>query len=147
MSLDERVEAARQQLTSRLHPLVAPILVATGAIAAVAYVGSVDPHEGGHYPTCPSLLVTGLYCPGCGSLRAIHDAANGDLAGAWDMNPFAVIVAPWLVWRWVAWVLAASGRPVRRRPAPAWALYVLAGAVVLYWIARNIPALEPYLAP
>lgn len=147
MAVDERVEKVQQTLLGRLHPLVVPLVVGAGALAAVTYVGNVDPHEGGHYPTCPSLLLTGFYCPGCGSLRAIHDLANGDLAGAWGMNPLAVIVIPWLVWRWIAWVLSAVGRPPRRRPAPAWSLYLLAALVVAYGILRNIPALAPYLAP
>ncbi|GIG54471.1 DUF2752 domain-containing protein [Demequina activiva] len=147
MSLLERVESAQRTAASRLHPLVAPVAVAVATVAATAYVAQVDPHEGGHYPTCPSLWLTGWYCPGCGSLRAIHDMAHLDLAGAWGMNPLAVLVVPWLLWRWAAWTAAALGRPVRRRPAPAWSLYALAGAVVLYAVLRNIPALEPYLAP
>ncbi|GMA37439.1 DUF2752 domain-containing protein [Demequina litorisediminis] len=68
MAVDERVEKTQQTLLGRLHPLVVPLAVGAGALAAVTYVGNVDPHEGGHYPTCPSLLLTGFYCPGCGSL-------------------------------------------------------------------------------
>ena len=41
----------------------------------------------GHYPTCPFLAITGWYCPGCGSLRAVHDLLHGDLAGAVRPQP------------------------------------------------------------
>ncbi len=143
----ERADAARQQVVARLHPLVTPAVVAIGALAGTAYIAQVDPHEGGHYPTCPSLWLTGLYCPGCGSLRAIHNLAHLDVAGAWAMNPLAVVVIPWLLWRWVAWTLSLLGRPVHRPPAPAWALYLLFAGVIIYTVARNIPALGPYLAP
>jgi len=136
----------------RLTALRAPAVVAAVAVASVAYLAAVDPHEGGHYPTCPSLLITGWYCPGCGSLRAIHDLAHGDLMGALGMNILAVVAIPWLVWRWWGWTAGAAGRPaagrlVARKPAPAWAIYALAVAIVLYWVARNIPSLAPYLAP
>ncbi len=32
-------------------------------MAAFAYVGTVDPNAPGHYPVCPLLHYTGLYCP------------------------------------------------------------------------------------
>ncbi|WNM26058.1 DUF2752 domain-containing protein [Demequina capsici] len=136
-----------ERLLARLPPFVAPAAVAAASIAATAYIAGVDPHEAGHYPTCPSLYLTGFYCPGCGSLRAIHDLAHLDLAGAWGMNPLAVLVLPWLAWRWIRWVLALRGVRTTTRPAPGWAIYTLLGAVVVYTIARNIPVLMPYLAP
>lgn len=147
MPVLERVESAQRRIDARLHPLAAPLLLAVGALAATAYVAQVDPHEGGHYPTCPSLWLTGFYCPGCGSLRAVHDLANLDLAGAWGMNPLTVLVIPWLAWRWLAWVLERIGHPVHRRPAPSWALYLLFAGICVYTVARNVPVLEPYLAP
>jgi len=133
--------------TNRWTALRAPAAVAAVAVVSVSYLAAVNPHEGGNYPTCPSLLLTGFYCPGCGSLRAIHDLAHGDVVGALDMNILAVIAIPWLVWRWYAWTAAAAGRTITRKPAPAWAIYALAGAIVVYWIARNLPPLAPYLAP
>lgn len=110
-------------------------------------VATVNPYETGHYPTCPSLWLTGWYCPGCGSLRALHDLAHFDVVGALGMNPLAVGVVPWLLWRWIAWMLAAAGRPIRRTLAPAWVLYGLAAGVVLYGVARNLPMFAPWLAP
>lgn len=128
-------------------PLVAPLAVGALAVASLAYVAAVDPHEPGHYPTCPSLLLTGWYCPGCGSLRALNSVTRFDLGGVWDMNPALLVAGPWLVWRWVRWLLEASGRRVPLKPAPGWALYGLAGVVGLYWIARNLGPLAPLLAP
>lgn len=124
-----------------------PLATAAVSVAALALVATVDPHEAGHYPTCPSLWLTGWYCPGCGSLRALHDLAHLDLMGALSMNPLAVVVVPWLLWRWIGWMLSVSGRPLKRSPAPGWALYLLAAGMVLYGVARNIPALAPWLAP
>ncbi len=140
-------ETTPQSLLSRLHPLAAPIAVGVVAIAATAYIGSVNPHEAGHYPTCPSLYLTGTYCPGCGSLRAVHDLANGDLLGAIDMNVLAVVAAPYLLYSYVTWLLRSAGVPIRRRLAPPWVIYGVLAAIIVYWIARNIPALHPYLAP
>lgn len=147
MTLTARVLEPGERLLARLHPSAAPIAVGVAGALATAYVASVDPHEGGHYPTCPSLYLTGFYCPGCGSLRAIHDLAHLDLVGAWGMNPLVLFAVPWLAWRWLKWLLASRGVHVRTRPAPGWALYLLFAGIVAYTVLRNIPALEPYLAP
>jgi hypothetical protein len=150
MTVVERVNDAVEaggRAALRLPAWAAPAGVAAAFLSAAAYIGAVNPHDAGHYPTCPSLWLTGYYCPGCGSLRATHDLVHGNLAGAWAMNPLFVIVVPWLAWRWIKWVLAATGHPVKTRPAPAWVLYAVFGVIIAYWIARNVPMLAPYLAP
>ena len=48
----------------------------------------------GSYGVCPLYALTGLWCPACGGLRATHDLAHGDLAGAWAMNPLWVLAVP-----------------------------------------------------
>jgi len=139
--------AASQRRTSRLPAYVAPVAVAVAAGAATAFIAFVDPNEAGHYPTCPSLWLTGWYCPGCGSLRAVHDLAHLNLAGAIDMNPMAVVAIGWLVWRWGWWFASTLGHGRKARPAPAWTIYLLAGGVLVYWLLRNVGPLAPYLAP
>lgn len=124
-----------------------PLAVAVVAVAATIVVATVNPHEAGHYPTCPSLYLTGWWCPGCGSLRALHDLAHGDLVGALGMNVLTVVAVPYLVWRWGGWFLETLGRPVTRRLAPPWTVWVTLGVIVGFAVARNIPMLIPYLAP
>ena len=139
--------AAPYRLASRLPAFAAPAAVAVVCGAATLLVAAVDPHEAGHYPTCPSLLITGWYCPGCGSLRAVHDLAHGNVAGAMDMNPFALVAIAWLVWRWGWWLAASLGRGRSVRPAPGWLIYGLAGVVGAYWLLRNVGPFASYLAP
>ena len=117
------------------------VAAVTGA-AAVAGVTlfAVDPNEPGHYPTCPFLLTTGYYCPGCGALRAVHDLLHGDLLGAIARNPLAVVALPYLLLAWLAWVLRISGRPTPRSTSlPSWVLWVVLGAVITFGVLRNVP--------
>jgi hypothetical protein len=126
--------------------LAGPAGVAGLAVAVVAYVGAVDPNVGGHYPTCPFLFVTGWYCPGCGSLRALHALAHLDLATAVARNPFAVAMVPLLVAIWLRWAgRSATGRrrSTAAHPALIWALL---GLVVVFWVLRNLPGFG-WLAP
>lgn len=134
---------APPQLVRRL---AGPVAVAVAASVGLATLALVDPHQAGHYPTCPFLWLTGLYCPGCGSLRALHDLAVVDLAGAWGMNPLLVVALPLLLVSWLAWARRSVTGAPRRLAHPAWIWATLA-LVLVYWVARNVPALAPWLAP
>ena len=143
MTLAAPVPATR----SRVRASLGPLGVAAGGVGVGALLGTVSPHVPGFYPMCPSYALTGLYCPGCGSLRALHDLAHLDVAGAWSMNPLMVLALPVVVASWFAWLhRAATGRP-RRWISPPWVPNVLLVVVLLFWVARNVPVLQPYLAP
>ncbi|MER7366634.1 DUF2752 domain-containing protein [Nonomuraea wenchangensis] len=133
--------------TDRIKGLLAPLGVAAGTGAVFALVGAVDPNEPGHYPTCPFLWLTGLYCPGCGTLRSIHALAHLDPVAALGLNPLMVAMIPFLLFWWGRWVVRAwQGRPRRTTLAhPAW-LWAFLAIVVVYWIVRNLP-FGAFLAP
>jgi hypothetical protein len=127
---------------------------ALGLAAATAVAGLtgtlilhfVDPNQPGHYPICPTYALAGVYCPGCGALRAVHNLTLGNLGAAWTMNPLVVLATPYLLWAWAAWVRrATTGRP-RSFLAPGWLIMALAFGLVAYGVARNIGGLE-FLAP
>jgi hypothetical protein len=121
----------------------ARVAVPAGVLAAVAgafaYVGTVDPNEPGHYPACPLLRLTGLYCPGCGGLRAAHAFVHGDLATALTDNAVAVLGFLGFAVLWTVWVVrAARALPIRIElgPVPLWSF----GAFVLvFTVVRNLP--------
>jgi hypothetical protein len=114
--------------------------VTLGGLAVGATLFAIDPNEPGHYPTCPFLATTGLWCPGCGSLRATHDLLHGDLAGALARNPMAVLAVPYLVLAFVTWILRVSGRAAPRSTSlPPWTIWALLGAVLAFGVLRNVP--------
>lgn len=109
-----------------------------GLAVILVFVYQVDPGVSALYPPCPVHYLTGLFCPGCGSLRALHALLHGRLMEAFSMNALMVISLPLLgllllrpAWSYKRWVHRL-------------ALVVL----ILYAIARNIPA-RPFslLAP
>lgn len=134
-------------MAARRTELVTALALGAIALAGTALVARVDPHEPGHYPVCPLFALTGLYCAACGGLRAVHDLAHGDLAGAWDMNPVLVLAVPVLLVAWLRWVRrAARHEPPRLARGTAAPLAVLV-LLVVYSVLRNVPALAPWLAP
>ena len=114
-------------------------LVAVGA--AFAYVGAVDPGEPGHYPVCPLLRFTGLYCPGCGATRALHHLLHGHVATAFDYNPLLILTLPLLLYLMVTSAVRTvrpGALPPRRPLSPAgmWTILLL---VITFAVLRNLP--------
>jgi hypothetical protein len=108
-------------------------------LAASAYVAAVDPNSPGHYPVCPTYAIAGIYCPGCGMLRATHDALHGDVAGMMARNPLAPLIYVGLVALFVVWARARwRGTPLRWDP-PRWLPAAMAVAFVAFTLARNVP--------
>jgi hypothetical protein len=130
----------------RLPAVCAPLATLAGTATALGVLAVGNPEQPGHYPVCPFHAMTGLWCPGCGSLRALHALTHGDLATAVQRNVLAVAVLPFLVGAWVAWFGRALGRPRTTRVAPPAALWGLLGLIVAFGVARNLPG-GAWLAP
>jgi hypothetical protein len=127
------------------------LLIAGLAAAAAAAVALrvFDPATSGVFPPCPLYYLTGWYCPGCGSLRAIHQLLHGNLQGAWAMNPLTIILLPFLAYGLASHaLLELRGQGLPRLFLPAMWIRALGVAIVLFGIARNLP-LHPFsqLAP
>lgn len=137
-SVQERVRPLLDP-SSRGRRLLRPAAVALTAAAAVGVVAAVDPNEPGHYPTCPWLYLTGTFCPGCGSLRAVHALAHGDVGAALARNPFAVLAFAGLALWFGVWTTRMWTGRTRTRMAPAWLLYALFVGIVAFWVLRNVP--------
>ena len=117
-----------------------PMAVAGLAAAAVVTVGVRDPHTAGNYPSCPSIALFGLHCPGCGSMRAMHHLAHGDIGGVLARNILVPIGLVLLAWAWFSWFDRRLGRyrlPELRPPVPV--LYASVVVVVAFGILRNLP--------
>ena len=135
----EREVARSEESSPRLRRLALPAVVGAGTLALTAYVAAVDPNQPGHYPLCPTLALAGIYCPGCGMLRATHDLVHGDLAGAIQRNPLAPLVLATMVALYAVWVVSRwTGRPVAWTPG-RWTPWLLLGGFVLFTVARNVP--------
>ncbi|MEU2430153.1 DUF2752 domain-containing protein [Streptomyces sp. NPDC007861] len=124
-------------------PLVRRVAAPLGAmgavVAAFAYVGAVDPNEPGHYPVCPLLRLTGIYCPGCGGLRSAHAFVHGDLAAALGSNAVATVGYGIFAVVWALWLVRAiRARPVRFELGTGW-WWGIGGLLLAFTVLRNLP--------
>lgn len=125
--------------------MVAPLATALGVAAATACVAVFDPNVGGPYPVCPSRLLFGIDCPGCGGLRATHALTQGDVAAAADHNLLLVIALPIAVVAFVLWCIRSwRGTPARPLQPRTRTIITIAAVVVVgaFTVGRN---LLPYL--
>ena len=90
-------------------------------------------------PRCPSKLITGYDCPGCGTQRALHALLHGDIAGAWRFNPYLFFAVPFLAT--VIWGSIDSlplSEKMRKITHNKWVAYGYIEAFIAWWIVRNI---------
>jgi hypothetical protein len=119
------------------------------ATAAIVMLDFFDPATSDLFPPCPVHYLTGWYCPGCGSLRALHQLLHGNLNAAGALNPLTLVLLPFLAYGIASYAL----NEIRGRHLPqlffsaAW-IRALCAVIILFGIARNIP-LHPFdwLAP
>jgi hypothetical protein len=99
------------------------------------------------YPSCAFHEMTGLYCPGCGSTRALHYLLHGELREALRYNALFVLVLPLL--GTIFFVYAIRRRPSTTTPRWQWRwLAVLVTLIVVFGVVRNIRRLPfSLLAP
>ncbi|MGV9310872.1 DUF2752 domain-containing protein [Streptomyces sp. NPDC003691] len=126
-----------------LRRLAAPLGTLAAVAAAFAYVGAVDPNEPGHYPACPLLRYTGIYCPGCGGLRSAHAFVHGDLGTALGANAVAVAGYGVFFVLWAVWTVRAArgvpGATWRISVRPVW-WWLTGASVLVFSVLRNLPA-------
>jgi hypothetical protein len=129
------------------------VAVTALSVAAIAVLASAiwllrtfDPGAAGNpFPSCLFHDITGWYCPGCGTTRALHALVHFDLMRAFAMNALLVVSLPLLG------TMALQGF-MRRALLPAAVSRVAfngrvwIGALLVFGIARNLPGLD-VLAP
>lgn len=115
-------------------------------ISALFFIGVIilylyNPATSGIYPPCPFRYLTGYYCPGCGSLRAMNQLLHGHLLTALDLNPLMVLSLPFVIYLLVSQLhISIGGRLLLKRVLFGKPFYIsLLATIFLYWILRNIP--------
>lgn len=134
---------------SSLRSILLPwgIVGGIGGLAALILF-TFDPSAHAFYPVCVFHRSTGLLCPGCGSLRAMHQLLHGHLAAAFRFNALLVSALPFAGW----WAVRYGIRKARSQPAglefsSVW-LWCALAAVVLFGVLRNLPFPQlAWLAP
>lgn len=102
---------------------VAPLVLVAAITAAVTVR---DPHGPGSWGVCPTQAICGIDCPGCGSLRALHDLTAGHWAESMGHNALVVPA--------ILFIAYATVRLPGTRWSLAWTVVFL-----VFTVLRNLP--------
>ena len=109
----------------RDRPVLFPVFLAI--VVAILLLSDSGPY--GHFPPCPLFFLTGLYCPGCGTIRALDHLLHGRAIAALHSNPLLLVALPILAW-------LCFHKRLRTHPrTPVIALIVL----LVFGLLRNLP--------
>jgi len=118
---------------------VLPILAVLAGLTIMLVLFVFDPSGNAFYPICLFHRTTGLLCPGCGSLRALHQLLHGHISEAFYYNPMLVMGIPVMIWfGWLVLVGRLRQTPVRIVRPGKW-VWLLVGVVLAFSIWRNVP--------
>jgi hypothetical protein len=126
----------RQYLSTEIY-LVATLLPTGGIVCLCLFLG--HPSEYVWFPFCPFHVWTGLYCPGCGTLRATHYLLNGQLDTAFHYQPLLISLLPILALL-IGRVFYENLRKTSTTlPFELQLYWLILIAICLFFVLRNIP--------
>lgn len=110
------------------------------AIIGVAVLFFIlDPNKNELFPRCLFHSLTGGYCPGCGSQRALHSLLHFDIAGVVRYNflflPASLLIVYHYSHSLLNGILNWKLPNLLYQKNTPWVILVI---VVLFWIARNL---------
>lgn len=114
------------------------LLIGFTGLAVLFFV--LDPAKHDLFPRCLFNSITGYYCPGCGSQRAVHSLLHLDFAGVISYN-FLFLPAALLIFYHYAHPFLNRIFKLKLpnvfyfKSTP----FIILGVVIIFWILRNLP--------
>ncbi|MGM5470375.1 DUF2752 domain-containing protein [Flavobacteriaceae bacterium LMO-SS05] len=118
------------------------ILIVLGAILFLGIVSLYffwNPEGNNFFPKCPLHSLTGLYCPGCGSQRAMHQIIHGNIIEGLKYNYLIALLAIVLLYQSIIYVMNQlfdkTYYNILHHPLTIKLILVF---IILFWVLRNI---------
>lgn len=135
IAIDVTPAAGSARVADPVRWVPALLLVAAG----LGVIALLTP-AAGLVPPCTWRALTGTYCPGCGTGRAIQALSRGDLLAALRLNQLLLLFVPFALYGAISWVLRRrSIASLPRLLDQAWFGPVVLVLIVAYWVVRNVP--------
>ncbi|NOR75511.1 MAG: DUF2752 domain-containing protein [Draconibacterium sp.] len=114
------------------------LLIIFMGLAVLFFV--LNPAEHQIFPKCVFHSVTGYYCPGCGSQRAIHSLLHLNFAGVVGNN---FLFLPAMLLFIYHYTFSFLNKKLNWKLPNIFSLkstpWIILGVIILFWILRNMP--------
>ena len=110
------------------------ILCLVGLSCFILFYYFIDPTHSHLTPKCPFWLMTGYYCPGCGSQRAVHAFLKGHI---WEGIQYNYLLLPSLVYIVLLTVAPKGGKLIQSLTSST-ACWVIFAVFMAWWVVRNL---------
>ena len=98
-----------------------------------------DPLERDIFPKCPLYSFTGLYCPGCGSQRALHQMVHGNIIQGIRYNYLLPLLIVVLIYQgFISVMNKVFHKSYYNMFHSSLAVKILLVIILLFWILRNL---------
>lgn len=108
------------------------------ALAVVFFV--LDPNKHAIFPRCLFYSLSGAYCPGCGSQRALHNLLHLNIGGVVRHNLLFLPAGAFIIYHYsrslIDRVFKVNLPNLFYKKNTPW---IVLAAVILFFIARNLP--------
>lgn len=117
------------------------ILIGTAVTGLLLLYYFFDARRENFFPVCPFWKLTGFYCPGCGSQRAVSALLRGDIASAFSFNLLVPLSIPFIIYGFYTEAKKSLSdksevRSFFYKPGFSKAVAII---VIAFFILRNIP--------
>jgi hypothetical protein len=114
-------------------------VVALGGVAGAVFLYRFPPEQYRFYPACPVYRYLHIYCPGCGSTRALASLLHGRVIDAMHYNPLFVMLLPLLLaFAAMTYWNAAAENEVQWPQLPKPALTFMLVVITAFAVGRNL---------
>lgn len=114
------------------------MLLLFGVVAFIYF--TINPSEVNFMPKCPLYSTTGVYCPGCGSQRALHDLLHLNIKEVIGHNLLFLlglfIIAYHFIIEGMNHFKKTKVNNLLYHPKTPIVILII---IILFWILRNIP--------
>lgn len=114
-------------------------VLVVGIIVGLAILYRFNPIEHSFYPVCQFYQLTHLHCPGCGSLRALHQLTHGHIAAAFRSNSLLILSLPMFTWLGFRQLRSRHQPSITSTPIQPAVIWIIFGITIIFGILRNLP--------
>jgi hypothetical protein len=116
-----------------------PILIAIMLLGVLLLYFFWNPSNNNFFPKCPLYSLTGIYCPGCGSQRAMHQIIHGNIIEGLRHNYLIALLGIVLLYQALLFMVhKLYNKSFYNILHQSLTIKIILVLILVFWLLRNI---------